>query len=101
MKAYRHGEIALCQIEKLPESLTPSKEKIFMVGSHGHNHSIDNGTLYFKNEDGFVFGYLEAKNTTLYHPEHGVDGKAKIEDGFYKLVKQQEHTPDGLIPVID
>lgn len=100
-KAYRHGEVLLVRIEQLPEGLKPSNTKVFMIGSHGNNHSIDNGTIYFK-DDGFTFGYLEAKNTSLYHPEHQDEtGKASIEDGFYKLIKQQEYTPDGLVPVID
>ena len=92
----------LVKVDKLPENLVPSKEKIFMVGSHGNNHSIDNGTLYFNKEGDFIFGYLEAKNTSLHHPEHQDDsGKAKIEDGIYELRKQNEFTPEGLIPVQD
>lgn len=102
-QGYRHGEIALIKVTEIPEGLVPSQTKVFMTGSHGNDHSIDNGTLYLlEKPEGFVFGYLEAKNTSLYHPEHKEkDGKASIDDGFYKLVKQQEHTPDGLIPVID
>ena len=73
-----------------------------MSGSHGNSHSIDNGTLYFKKENDFVFGYLVAKNTNLLHPEHKDEtGKAKIEDGVYQLIKQQEFTPQGLVPIID
>ena len=102
IKCVRHGEVALCRIDKLPEGLTPSKEKVFMVGSHGNNHSIDNGTLYFKKEGEFVFGYLKAKNTNLLHPEHkDKSGKASIEDGFYELRKQQEWVADGLKPIVD
>lgn len=73
-----------------------------MVGSHGNNHNIDKGELYFKKESNFIFGYLVAQNTTLLHPEHGdKNGEAKIEDGIYKLIKQNEFTPEGLIPVQD
>lgn len=101
MKAYRHGEIALIEIENLPEGLEPSQSNILMTGSHGNNHSVDQGEIYLK-QDGFVFGYLVAKGTNLLHPEHkDKSGKAKIEDGIYKLIKQQEFTPEGLVPVID
>lgn len=99
-KGYRHGEIAIIKISKLPKGLEKSSSEVFMVGSHGNNHSINNGDIYLKNEDGFIFGYLKAKNTSLFHPEHSPKG-AKIEDGYYKLIKQQEYTPEGLIPVID
>lgn len=72
-----------------------------MVGSHGNNHSIDNGVFY-KKQEGITFGYLEAKNTSLLHPEHSPKvGDAKIQDGYYQLIKQVEYTPDGLIPVVD
>jgi hypothetical protein len=102
VKAYRHGEVLICKIVKLPKGLKASREKVFMVGSHGNNHSIDNGTLYFKQEGTFVFGYLKAKDTSLLHPEHkDKSGKAKIEDGVYELRKQQEHTPSGLVPIVD
>lgn len=102
-KGYRHGEILLAKTDTLPDGLTKSKTNIFMVGSHGHNHSIDNGDLYlFDPKDDFSFGYLVANNTSLLHEEHSPNiGDAKIEDGIYKLIKQQEFTPEGLVPVID
>lgn len=102
LKNYRHGEIALIGIEELPKGLKKSESKVIMAGATGNSHSIDNGTLYFRNEENQVFGYLVAKNTNLLHPEHKDEtGVAKIEDGIYKLIKQVEYTPDGLIPVID
>lgn len=100
MKGYRHGEIFLLETKSVSKDAKENKSKILMTGSHGNNHSFDNGKLYLK-EDGQTFGYLKAKNTTLFHPEHGVKGKAKIKDGVYQLIKQVEYTPDGLIPVID
>ncbi len=104
-QAYRHGEIVLVKVEKLPNGLEVSKSKIMMTGSHGNNHSIDTGKLYFTEPiDGdFTFGYLVAKNTNLLHPEHKdkKTGKCKIQDGIYQLIKQNEYTPSGLIPIID
>ncbi len=102
-QAYRHGEIVLLKVDKLPKDLEPSKSKIIMVGSHGNNHEIDTGKIYFKKESDFIFGYLVAKNTHLIHSEHKEkNGKScKIEDGIYQLIKQNEYTPQGLIPVID
>jgi hypothetical protein len=47
-----------------------------------------------------------AKNTKLYHPEHG-DKKvenlkeAKLPDGKYQIRRQVEKTHEGLRPVID
>ncbi len=104
---YRHGDLALVAIKELPTGLKKSKTRILMNGSGGNNHSIDNGIVYLKKIDDFVFGYLEAKNTKLLHIEHGKKIKektlkeVKIEDGFYKLIRQQEQTHNGMRPVID
>jgi len=101
--AYRHGEIALVKVDSLPEGLELSKSKVIMVGSHNNSHTIDRGELYFKKEGDFSFGYLVAKNTSLLHPEHKEkNGKScRIEDGVYQLIKQNEFTPEGLVPIID
>lgn len=105
-KAIRHGDLLLRLIDNLPEGLKQSKTKVIMKGSHGHDHSFNGGKIYFKNVDNFVFGYLVAKNTTLFHPEHGkvIEGElreAKIPDGIYELRKQNEDTNEGMKQVID
>ena len=101
-QAIRHGEVLLVKVDSLPKGLKVSNSKVFMIGSHDHNHSINNGKIYFVKENDFVFGYLVAKNTSLLHPEHSPKIKdAKIKDGVYQLIKQQEFTPEGLVPVID
>lgn len=103
-QAYRHGEIMLLKIDKLPKGLELSNTKTFMIGSHGNGHSIDTGKLYLLKPKGgdFSFGYLVAKETSLLHLEHSPKvGNAKIKDGIYKLIKQTEFTPEGLIPVLD
>lgn len=98
MQAYRHGENLLVKIDKIPEGSVQLQEKVFARGSHGHNHSITGGTLYKNDRE----QYLDAKNTSLLHPEHSPKiGDAQIEDGFYHIIKQTEYTPQGLIPVRD
>jgi len=94
----RHGDLALVKIDKLPKGLLETKTKVLLTGSHNNNHSISVGKVYFKQVDGFVFGYLVAKKTTLNHIEHG---GVKLVDGVYELRKQVEQTHDGLKPVID
>ena len=100
-KAYRHGEICFLSIDKLPKGLKETKTKIIETGSHGNSHTFDNGKIYLKKEGQFVIGYFKAKNTSLFHPEHSPKGEAKLPDGSYQILKQAEHTPAGLLPVID
>lgn len=98
MSIVRQGDLVLKKIKKLPTGLTETKVKVMVTGSHGHNHSFDTGKLYFTPVDTYVFGYLVAKGTSIDHPEHG---GMKLENGVYELRKQQEYTPQGLVPVID
>jgi len=105
IQCFRHGEICLKKISKLPKGLKVSGSKCIMQGSHSNSHTIDNGKLYFiksGSEGTYVFGYLVAQNTSLLHPEHSPKvGQAKLPNGIYQLLKQQEYTPSGLIPVQD
>ena len=104
---YRHGDLALIQIDKLPKDLKKSTSKVLMRGSNNNPHTYDNGEFYPKKENDFVFGYFVAKNTKLYHKEHGkkVKGKnlleAKIKDTIYQLRSQIEDTNAGMRPVQD
>ena len=101
-QAYRHGEIAFVKVDKLPEGLTEAKNNIFSRGSHRNNHTFKGGKLYLLEEmQGFTMGYLVAESTSLYHEEHSPNGEATLPDGIYELRKQQEFTPEGLVPVID
>lgn len=103
MKAYRHGEILFVKTKTVPKDIKQSKTNIIETGSHGNNHTFSGGSLYLLLErQDFTIGYLRAKDTTLYHPEHGNEkGEAKLPDGNYEIRKQQEFTPEGLVPVID
>jgi len=98
---YRHGEILLVEVEFIPKEAKKTKSQVFAKGNTGNSHSIDKGTI-FLTTDPIKYAYLQAKDTSLLHPEHSPNvGDAKIEDGCYLLVRQQEYTPKGLIPVID
>ena len=104
---YRHGDLALISIEKLPEGLVETKSKVIMTGSGGNNHTFNNGKLYLKNVNQFVIGYFEAiEDTKLFHIEHGCKSEgtlkeASIEKGFYEIRKQCEDTHTGMKRVID
>lgn len=104
-KAIRHGEICFLKIEELPKGLEISKQKEIVKGSHSNSHSYDNGELYLKNVDQYIFGYFVAKDTTLFHPDHGTGKgnikKASLQDGIYQLRKQQEFINSELKPVVD
>lgn len=105
---YRHGDLALISVKELPDNLEKSFSKILMKGSHGNNHSFDEGEFFLKKNSDIVFGYLVAgENTNLFHISHGEKTKnkrlrkAKINPDIYELRKQHEETHEGMKPIID
>lgn len=99
---YRHGDICLFQIEKLPKGSKASKSNVLLaVGSGGNPHTFDIGIFYpaIEKHD-FIIGYLKAKNTKLLHAEHSPKG-ASIADGIYEVRRQVEFTHSGMKQVID
>ena len=106
MANYRHGDLGLIGVDKLPTGLKESKSKVLLEGK-SNIHTFDNGKLYPKIDGLFIIVYFEAtENTHLFHAEHGikVEGKlkkAKIERGFYELRRQIEDTHKGMKPVVD
>jgi hypothetical protein len=97
--AYRHGDVCLLRISSIPKEAKLSRSKVLMVGSHQNNHSFTGGKFYELSKDNVV-GYLKAKDTKLFHPEHSPKGVC-LPNGVYEIRKQQEYTPTGLVPVID
>ena len=101
LKNYRHGDLALIGIEKLPEGLKPSKTNLLVtVSSGGEPHTFKGGTFYSKRNDDFIIGYLEAKSTKLYHKKHSPTG-VLISNGMYEVRRQVEFTQEGMRQVID
>jgi len=99
-KAYRHGEIAFIETKAIPK-LVENKTKVLAKGSHGNDHTFDNGKFYLLEEhQDFVIGYFVAKDTKLFHPEHSPYG-CDLPNGKYEVRKQQEYTPSGLVYVSD
>jgi hypothetical protein len=103
----RHGDMALKQIDQLPDGLKASKSKVLMVGSGGNDHAFDKGTFYPHRKGDFVVGYFEATDKTkLLHPDHGQkhnNGRrtCDVSKGIYEVRKQVEDTHEGMRPVED
>lgn len=104
--SYRHGDLCLVKVEKLPKDLEVAKTDVILEGQT-NTHRIVKGRLYFKDVDRFIFGYLEAYDGAyLTHPEHGDKGtqkllKAPIKAGVYELRRQHEETHEGMRQVVD
>ncbi len=97
---YRQGDLCYLGVDKLPEGLQESDTTILLQeGSGGNPHTFKGGKFYPKPEND-TLGYLVADKTKLFHVEHNPKGD-EIEDGVYEVKRQNEHTHEGLKPVID
>lgn len=100
MNQYRHGDLLITPIDKLPngtKKTKKSKERILAYGEvTGHAHRLSAGTV---TELRGVTYFTTAVTTTLTHEEHG---PITFEPGTYKVVHQREYSPEyGSIAVRD
>lgn len=103
MKPYpiRQGDIAYIPA-KMPKGLKKSATNIILQsGSGGNPHSFTGGAFYPHQDSNFVIGYLQAKNTKLFHAEHGPKSGVAIPNGTYEVRRQVEDTHEGLKVVED
>jgi len=97
---YRQGDIAFVGVEELPKALKFSKINVLLQeGSGGNPHTFKGGQFY-PNQKENVLGYLVAEKTKIFHEEHSPKGD-EIQDGIYKIIRQNEDTHEGLKPVVD
>lgn len=112
MKNIRHWDLALIWIDKLPEWLSETKSNILMKGNNWHDHTFDKWNLYITGDSfnlpewEFIFGYFQAKNSTLSHEDHWDilnwnTRQVKIPDWIYSLNKQVEYTSEWMRAVQD
>ncbi|MEK7179906.1 MAG: hypothetical protein AAB706_00355 [Patescibacteria group bacterium] len=104
---YRHGDICFIEISKLPTGLKATKDDVILLsGSGGNPHTFKGGIFYPKINGEFIIGYFKAKDTRLYHLDHGekkVGGlkEAKIGDGIYEIRRQVEVVNGQMRQVVD
>ena len=96
----RQGDLGFIGIDKLPEGLQELNTNVLLPeGSGGNPHNFQGGKFYPKVSEN-VLGYLVADKTKVFHVEHNPKGDL-IEDGVYKIIRQNEDTHEGLKPVVD
>ena len=98
----RQGDLAFIKIAKLPMGLKAVKTNVLLQnGSGGNPHTFKGGIFYPKIDGQFIIGYLKAKNTKLYHSEHGNKNGEKLLVGVWEVRRQSEDTIQGLKVVVD
>ncbi len=94
---YRQGDLLFMAIPELPESLIEWKGKVIAWGDvTGHSHRLLDGRV-LSDAQGALF--LEvACATQIIHQEHS---PIHLSEGFYRVIRQREYTPEAIRQVRD
>ena len=88
-KFYRHGDLLIKQVKKIPEYAQQLSTNIIAHGENGNTHKIQGSHQIYETPDKQIL--LEAKqDVSLKHEEHST---LKIEKGNYVIVHEREHNP--------
>jgi len=101
---FRQGDVLIERIQSLPENLTAQKpingRVILAYGeATGHHHSIDaDAADWWKTaDDGDQFVTVKAP-TEVVHQEHN---PIPLKPGTYRVRRQREYQPAGIVNVAD
>lgn len=101
MKIYRHGDVLLRQIKKLPQGSKRLKDKVLAYGEvTGHKHQFGDPTQIDRFSNGESI-YLQVYNPVpLNHEEHDT---LIIDPGVYEQITEREYDPflESVRTVID
>lgn len=94
MKIYRHGDVLIKEIDKLPSNLAKKKDTIVAYGeATGHNHKLvelELGTLeVYQSKDGKIY-FTATQPVNISHQEHKT---ITIEPGSFIIDIERERDP--------
>ena len=100
MALYRHGDLLVADVPKIPEGARPLAHLVLATGElTGHAHRIaepDAARLFRAGED--LYLCVTGEQATLVHQEHGPISLAR---GTYRVWRQREYTPRAIREVRD
>lgn len=91
MKMYRHGDLLIKEIEKIPKKLIELKTKTLAFGEvTGHAHVLSAGKTFAKNMKSEPEFLLLEQDAELTHEEHK---PILISKGVYQVIREREYNP--------
>lgn len=97
---WRHGDVMIAKVEKLPEGAKPKHGNVLVRGEvTGHSHRIqDVGSAELYEADGQLFLHVGEAGARLVHEEHK---PIALPAGYYRIWQQREYTPEAIRRVRD
>lgn len=89
---YRHGDLLLKKIDKLPKGLERLDTKTLAEGEvTGHAHTFSNGMVQIFQEPKTMQKFVDVRQEAeLVHQEHNA---IKVKEGLYILIQEREFNP--------
>ena len=88
-KLYRHGDLLIRQVKKIPESTTRVSTNIIAHGENGNTHQLHGSHQVFETPDKQMY-FQANQEISLEHQEHDT---LKISKGNYVIIHEREHNP--------
>ena len=93
MKAYRHGDVVIRVVEKIPTQAKALTHRVLAEGEMtGHKHQITVGDATLYEHEGTLFLKVESDTATLTHEEHK---PIVLPQGEFEIKIQREYEPNG------
>jgi hypothetical protein len=85
-KVYRHGDVMIWAIDKLPKGIEPHRGSVLHSGDN-NSHDIISGDAFIGESSGKKFLVCKSE-VTLDHAEHG---KGVLPEGIYEIRIKREY----------
>ncbi|MBN1801655.1 MAG: hypothetical protein JW891_09135 [Candidatus Lokiarchaeota archaeon] len=97
---WRHGDVIIEKIKKLPEGLSKKKTHILVKGEiTGHAHRFqDPRSVQLWEDNGALFFEVLEPSASLIHEEHNT---IEFKKGTYLVKIQREYTPKEIVRIRD
>ncbi len=95
MAQFRHGDVMVEEVKKLPEIRRKAQHTILAHGElTGHCHRIaePSAAVLYDTPDG-MFLHVTASEASLVHDEHDA---ITLRNGFYRVWRQREYSPQEI-----
>ena len=88
-KLYRHGDLLIKQVKKIPESATQLSTNIIAHGENGNTHKLHGSHQVYETPDNQIL-FTAEQDVSLKHEEHST---LKIKEGNYVIIREREFEP--------
>ena len=88
-KIYRHGDLTIKQVAKIPDNVIQLSTNIIAHGENGNTHKLHGSHQVYETPDKQIL-FTAKQDVSLKHQEHNT---LKISKGNYVIIQEREFVP--------